>query len=701
MSFSSPYNFVPLSTHVHFPGEQKINQDSPLEKGVSGEIELEVTNLSPLIIGDEVLTGQTVQNFFRTPDGIPAIPGTSLKGYLRTLIEISTSSFISLQDNLFSERDLTSARNDYMTRLRGKKAGWLFWSEEKESWFIAPAKSGYKTIRHTSDVSHNSKNANTDVDEILAEVCSELPTPIHKIEEATERYESLHSTYPSRSKVGPALEILNEKYLVVTNQLEGCSKRREFLFGAPNFNKRLKVEPDVFRKFAYVMDESQTDVGSEHWGFMKPYATQGIPVFYLIEEGGIASFGLASLFRLPYDKSIYDLLPMQQKEKNNASQIDFATRLFGDVPIKSRSFVSRKGRVSVSLFKAKSGTHRFETVKLLLANPKPSYYPAYLEQQKGALKNYNQASQIRGFKQYLPHQTVKKSVFPKKKNGEENVDVSKHVEAISPNSIFAGKIRFHNLLPQELGALIWALTLGEFNPSDYVHLLGMGKPLGYGKCQIAIKNLNMANLGSSSGKSSSEYLKDFYAYLELEGLLSKLSMLKAAHREGITPDSQLNYLRLDPQNSVDEFLKVRQDKRSLAKLNDDLEKQQLNKIAQDVSSQVEILKSEVEKEAERERAEKQAQAKAEKEAKKAQEQQQRLQNRSPLEVLIEETFNNQIDKKAIETLETTPEHWQTLTLDDQALLANKIKVSDYYKNANKRLRQKIRGKLGELAKLIT
>lgn len=49
--------------------------------------------------------------------------------------------------------------------------------------------------------------------------------------------------------------------------------------------------------------------------------------------------------------------------------------------------------------------------------------------------------------------------------------------------VFRGRISFHNVTLAEFGALVWVLTCAA-NPSGR-HLLGMGRPFGFGKCYCA------------------------------------------------------------------------------------------------------------------------------------------------------------------------------------------------------------------------
>lgn len=700
MTIKSPYNFVPVSNEVHYPDLQHYSQDLPLKEGVSGIIELEIKNLNELIVGGTKSENDRFHPFFKTLDNKPAIPGTSLKGMLRNIIEVASGGYIRMDDNQFSQRDLTSAKNDYMKTLRAKRAGWLLWDEQSQTWKIAPTKnSKYKTIRHTFDVTHNEKNANTDVEHILQDLLPNVVPPIHQIENAVERYEEILKAKPNATKIGAAVEVLNDQYLVVTNQLQGCSKRREFLFSGPNLSAAREVPKDVLQKFEWVMDKSQTEIGSEHWQFLKQFHLEGIPVFYLIDsKSNIAAFGLPSLFRLPYENTLFDLIPTSHKQQQQKHLADFADRLFGETPTGEQTSFARKGRVSIGLATSNS-VGQFREDVVVLSNPKPSYYPTYLKQRNGDLKNYNAAHQINGFKQYLPHQTLKHSRIPLQDDGTQNLDVTKTVEVLESSHTFNCKIRLHNLAYEEVGALIWALTWGEAeaDASNYIHLLGMGKPLGYGQVKISIKNCNLQNNDVNKIMLTKEdFINRFYVYLGVNNLLNEnLATLKAAHKPGVVADSELAYMVLDPNSGQDDFLKAREDRLSLQPLQIDFEKNQIQVEKEKILDQ--IQQHQQIKEA-REQALKEQQAAAEQAEKDRLVQvakQEMLASRSAFEVLFEDAMNSEITKKTLNLLVENPALYQSLSGEDKAQLKTKIEVNPWFKGL-KNKRKKWRDALPDL-----
>jgi len=155
MNVHAPYNFVPLSSFVHFPAWGKeVSHDVPFEDGYCGTIDVSLENHTLLLIGGEQNKsedGKTLVDFCRLADGRPYIPGTSLKGLMRNVIEIAAfGKMNAIDDTRLSVRDLTDGAKEVyrvkLNRVTGfgpkSKAGWLQLHPEGEttSWQITPCK---------------------------------------------------------------------------------------------------------------------------------------------------------------------------------------------------------------------------------------------------------------------------------------------------------------------------------------------------------------------------------------------------------------------------------------------------------------------------------------------------------------------------------------------------------------------------------
>lgn len=161
----APYSFVPLSEHVFLPpwGEAA-SHDVPFEDGVCGTLDVEIEALSPLFIRG----ARDSKLFYETPDKTYAIPGTSIRGALRNVVEIASFSKLHrINDTRFAVRDLQNRTlyGDHMAEIQkgpdGKgipvplvNAGWLIPASQDEvdrgigAWIVPCgfAKIHYKSV---------------------------------------------------------------------------------------------------------------------------------------------------------------------------------------------------------------------------------------------------------------------------------------------------------------------------------------------------------------------------------------------------------------------------------------------------------------------------------------------------------------------------------------------------------------------------
>lgn len=110
MAITAPYNFVPLSRFVYFPEwHAAVSHDLPFDDGVSGVLSFTVTARTPMLVGGDRKRGDHTVHPFLLPDGRYAIPGSSLNGMIRSVIEIAAfGKFIRVDDRRLGVRDLSS-----------------------------------------------------------------------------------------------------------------------------------------------------------------------------------------------------------------------------------------------------------------------------------------------------------------------------------------------------------------------------------------------------------------------------------------------------------------------------------------------------------------------------------------------------------------------------------------------------------------
>ena len=119
----------------------------------------------------------------------------------------------------------------------------------------------------------------------------------------------------------------------------------------------------------------------------------------------------------------------------------------------------------------------------------------------------------RGWKRYRPQEKVRAAPRPTKGDGSE-MDLSRVATQFTPvqaGSVFHGRIRVHNLLPEELGALLWALDFGGA-PGAF-HTIGLAKSFGYGRVSLKLSGSDLhANNGSAVDLDACR--KEFQGFME-------------------------------------------------------------------------------------------------------------------------------------------------------------------------------------------
>lgn len=159
----------------------------------------------------------------------------------------------------------------------------------------------------------------------------------------------------------------------------------------------------------------------------------------------------------------------------------------------------------------------YHNVRILkeLASPKSSATEFYLKKNPdhAQLWNYDYAlrwkgnipqflsdyqPQICGRKFYWHHKNPDPFV-PKEKESDEDV-VSKRNVVIRPlkaGNIFTFKVYFDEITIDELKRLLWVLTIGDKQNNS--HKIGMGKPLGLGSVKITVSGLKLRQIIKQEG----------------------------------------------------------------------------------------------------------------------------------------------------------------------------------------------------------
>ncbi len=515
----APYHFVPLSRWVYLPDwAHLVSHDHPFRDGLSGSIALSLTNKTELLVGAESVTkqGQPTQvKWARTPDGTPVIPGSSLKGMVRSFLEAATfAKFKQVDDNRYAYRDISGANTVYSKVLQNTGeavAAWLKFNSAEAKW-------EYRKCSHTRLYGQDLKTyLRSQGSQAVIDNCNPEQTTLDKY-----KILPLNQT---------ALAFELGKYQTRNNKPRDCAVNlgAGAKQGIPVFvgYRPGKESPDLnFNYMFYAVDNQPQEISSrlvnqmfaahdeELVNYLKTYghAEYGIPVFIRIQSGkpgNIQAIGLAKMPKMLYDNSVMELAQAQQANLiSNDASFDLCELMFGTL----RDYgAGLKSRVSFSDSLCTTASQIKESPPVILGQPKASYLNAYLEQThnngdvKDELIMYKQGAKLAGWKRY-PSQDGFTAHLPE--GLERKVNVQSKLELLAPGACFSGKIVFHNLKPVELGALLWALNPGE----NFYHGLGHGKSLGAGAVQLQAK-LEQLHCNADSNPQGPALIQSFIEHM--------------------------------------------------------------------------------------------------------------------------------------------------------------------------------------------
>jgi len=559
---TAPYNFVPLSEKVVMPFWAKhVSHDTPFQESQSGVLEVTIKAESPIYVRNGVSKNalDSDKNAFNNIDNKYFIPGSSIKGMLRSVIEIMSFGRMSnkVNDHRYSVRDFQNKELYKILEITQTiECGWL--KKIGEEYFLQECGKAGRISQESIDIKFNTKISSffskkenlkesilLEKEKIDAKSAHFKYLKFNSIElnnnfNITEdKYQRKVCDFSASGKPGTIVFTgqPGERYFNnIKNKWEG--KHLEFVFFESKNDFNL-VDSKIIDNFFFAYFQHEKPQQKEDWKYRYPQLKNGIkiPVFFRKDlKGNIIDMGLSFLYKITYENSIKNAIDKYQEK---ADSFDLAETIFGYTDRND----ALKGRVHIGHAFVKGNVKPLDEQSEILAGPKASYYPNYIEQKpnkEGAVSSYktfmDETSKINGWKRY----PIRKSNEPIQNKGTDNI--STKFSPLPSGSEFTLQINYHNLRKEELGALISAITFHGTN--DLYHSIGTGKPLGYGKVSFEITNLNEAK--------RNELLKAFELYMDYElgnstplwfqspQLKELFAMAKAA-----PDDSKLKYLELN------------------------------------------------------------------------------------------------------------------------------------------------------------
>lgn len=475
---TAPYNFIFQTDST------KSYEDKDVTETYSGVITCSLQNLTPLLIGDVSNRDEKDKNryFFRVGDEY-VIPGSSLKGMIRTVVETLSFSKISpvssspiFWRNVVGD-DNNTYKREFSDEILGgyiKRIGFRYYFYECK---VTREKEHDKVSRNMTDHA----TAEDDLDHK-----SYLYTGPMKDNDSGK---TIRRAYKFKQISSEPVELEQKVVNEFNDQLKPCKDQQNI----------------------WIYDKEKFDVGDK------------ARVFCIKDKvsGKIKHIGTAHYFRIPHESTPSDLVDLGNISK------DFAKNLFGYIRNNSEKAESdaKRGKVRVGRCTL-SNCELSDPLQLVLGTPKPSCVQNYLFQEKKraeiekkkegkkAIKIddfslYKKGAQLRGRKFYWHRDPVTANSAPvKDKVGETEVIL----HPIKAGAYGEFNITLLGVSEYELGAVLEALCFSDYGGA---YKIGMGKPYGLGSVNVDIESVSIckdserySSLSSRIEETSKELSED-------------------------------------------------------------------------------------------------------------------------------------------------------------------------------------------------
>jgi len=521
----APYNFVRLPEKVQkVDPPPSLDRYYPKAERLSGYFDCTLKTLTPLYIRSTLKDDEYKERSerekkgikkearhdkadFFSPGGQLRIPGSSLRGMTRTLVEVLSSSAIQAVGNqqLFFRNvgDVTKssiAANYREKLLENRQAGCIV--KDRNKYLIYPSVPAQNDDRTIFRIEPTTVKSLLELSEYNLNwkrkpVWFELP----KL-----GFDKVTNVSLRKSGVPAPNSNWRTGWLIVPGKEPPPNRRstkpvvkKHWIITEADYDLDKAISISYEDMLAYRDDGITRDINQNKFSVLPEQEGNqfACPCFFTRwkdnEDKEHISFGHTAYFRLPYKNRPSNLVP----EENRASdkELDFTQALFGVAADKAK--IGKAGRV---FFEDAVLEPLAQTAPLfpnemrpkILSSPKPTSFQHYLEQPEavrlmvnseewiGALKFWDSDSKeklkIRGHKLYWHRQANDWQETPEKADSSQHT----YIQPVREGVTFRFRVRFENLSEAELGALATALFL----PEGLAHKLGMGKPLGLGSVRI-------------------------------------------------------------------------------------------------------------------------------------------------------------------------------------------------------------------------
>ena len=495
-TFVNPYNFVRIDrTKKH-----KTVDSTNTEKKLSGVLHCSFETKTPLAIPDIELgkidnVGHASYPFYRINE-VPSVPGSSIRGMLRSVYETLTDScFVTLpEDTSVTARVIPGGENAF-------NPGVLIYKGEIPNgcWKLYSAKRHNLPIDKGSEflIKIDGDGRYIEYDKNKYRTGEPVKIKVHKEEKEAKGklikksiVDKISKTDSSNTYLYVGEDIKGKKYesvFEIKDEVKISKEEIERLLNGLKNSIKIYQNPSINKMFKQKI----------HTGYknFEQAVKNGAACIWYKEDNGKYYFSMAAIGRKAYNKTVNDMIgehrnpciviqpDKNKKDDNNKEEDKYknlcpACKLFG---MANGGGYGSKIRVTDAVVE---GGYKTLGLKMLkeLGSPRIGYYPFYTNNGK----EYDQTGVIIAGRKYywhIPRAAEDSSVYETSEKTERNATM----ELMSVGTKFNFDVYYDDVSKEQIDEVKWVLTLPDKSES-LMHKLGHGKPLGLGSVKITINS---------------------------------------------------------------------------------------------------------------------------------------------------------------------------------------------------------------------
>lgn len=496
--FINPYNFVSL-------GDEVVRHPyNEYEKGtLTGKINCKIEVKTPLAIPDTEQKksekiyiekkGKKITHYnypFYSINGKPVIPGSQIRGTIRSAYEVLSNGCFSVYNEDF---ETLSSRSSAI-----RKPGIIKYEKGRYVLYSAQMKK-YKNIKEFNEYKPQEL---------------ELKRTWYGTESEVEFESRINKEKEKGLKPNTNPKIIKKYYVIKAGKQVSCCNLEKAI---KDYNINLEIyrknSTDKTAKDVLNSDPYKPNFQKEVIPLKKASSSILYPVFYYEttdKDGEIYVYLLPSQAgRTVYKNRVSDHLGTHKSCSRGTNEMiceacflfgtlaykkAYASKIrFSDAYLSSEKFYSEKDVLLYELSSPKITSSEFYSRK-----PGDCKYWTYdykITNYIGDENNLTEEIQscdieLNGRKFYLHHPNISKNDY----NDSSKTNRNCSMELAKPGNVFVFDVYFENITNEQLEKLVWTLTLGENQSnSKQQFMMGHGKPLGLGSVKIIVSNIEVRN----------------------------------------------------------------------------------------------------------------------------------------------------------------------------------------------------------------